>query len=92
MSDKKNPFPNITLADRSAYAAASFSAVFRYVGDRDPRQPENNYLVRCMGLDGAKIEFTHTDADFEVTDPRVAKCLELHLDYFTGELDYLRVS
>ena len=90
---KKLFLPHLTEAEKTQFESESFSATFRYIGTRPPRPEEGTYLVRCKGYDGALHEIEHNETDpFEVTDPRVAKCLEKHIDFFTKEFDYLRLS
>jgi len=92
MADKRLFLPQLTPTEKSQFESASFSAMFRYIGTQPPRETEGTYLIRCKGYDGLLHEIEHSTADFEVTDPRVAKCLEKHIDFFTKEFDYLRVS
>lgn len=86
------PFPSLSAADKAAHETASFTATFRYIGTAPPRPVEGTYLMRCRGYDGTMHEIEHGLEEFEVTDPRVAKCLDLMIDFFTKEHTYLRVS
>jgi len=85
------PFPVLSSADKAAHAAETFTATFRYIGTNPPIAATGKYIMKCTGYDGTLHEIEHGTENFEVTDPRVARCLELHIDYFTKELDYERV-
>ena len=85
-------FPILSQADKASFDSKSFSATFRYIGTNPPRPIEGTYLIRCKGYDGKLVEVEHGTEEFVITDPRVARCLELHIDYFTKEATYLRVD
>lgn len=86
------PFPSLSSTDKAAHSNSTFTATFRYIGTNPPRAAEGTHLMRCRGYDGTMHEIEHGNEEFEVTDPRVAKCLDIMVDYFTKEHTYLRVS
>lgn len=92
ITTKRIPFPVLTATEKAQFEAKSFTATFKYIGEQPVRQPEGTYLSRCKGYDGTLHEIEHNKEEFEVTDPRVAICLEKHIDFFTKEFDYMRVS
>lgn len=68
-------------------------AIFRYIGGNQPNPKTGDYLVNVPTSTG-RVAISHqANVDFEVPDDEVTiASLEYHIDVWTGEYDFMRVS